>query len=96
MANTATAPFTPTPEMTDGLARQIVLWLYSYCPAYGSKLHDHLRFGGAYDVPAWLHELIPNRDHTPPKSAIAAAIYRAMLEDGFEAGQVQLPADRGA
>lgn len=72
-------PIRSTEEMFCGLARDIVMWTRFPAPHYGSKLHRHLEMAGT-DIPAWLHEIIPNIDHSPPKSAVADAIYRAMLE----------------
>lgn len=76
-------PIQSTEEMFCGLARDIVMWTRFPAPHYGSKLHRQLEMVGT-DIPAWLHEIIPNIDHSPPKGAVADAIYRAMLESAPE------------
>lgn len=76
-------PIVATEDQLTGLARDIVMWSRFPAPHYGSALHWHLEMVGR-EIPAWLLEMIPNIDHTPPKGAVAEAIYRAMLDESPE------------
>ena len=71
-------PKEPTPEMWGELARDIVMW--DRFPVHtGLQLHKHLKSIGR-EIPDWLVKEIPPTDQTPPKGAVAACIYKAMLE----------------
>ncbi len=45
----------------------------------GAALYRHLRAAGR-EIPDWLLAEIPDEKHVPPKSDVAAAIYKAMVE----------------
>ena len=70
-------PLVDTEEMWGGLARQIVMWR-DMSPHTGAALYRHLKSSG-WEIPVWLLELIPDTEHSPPKGAVAGAIYRAMI-----------------
>ena len=71
-------PHEPVDAQFGELARDIVMW-WTFSPPTGEALHKHLKRLGR-DIPAWLPDLIANRMYVPPKGAVAAAIYRAMLD----------------
>lgn len=71
-------PMEPTDEQSGTLARDIVMWMFM-TPPTGAWLYRHLRALG-HPIPAWLPHMIPEIDVVPPKGAVAAAIYRAMLD----------------
>ncbi len=60
-------------EEREDMARDIVVFLTFPAPHYGSKLHHHLECLGKMP-PNWLHDLIPNKSHTPPLGCFAEAI----------------------
>lgn len=71
-------PIEPGPDMWDGLARQIVMWLLMSDHS-GKALHAHLKASGR-TIPDWLVQEIPPDFRSPAKGTIAVVIYRAMIE----------------
>jgi len=70
-------PREPTGEMTDGLARLILLFMEGGART-GEHLHACLEMAEE-PIPAWLTEVAPNDSTHIPKAALAELIYRAML-----------------
>lgn len=70
-------PKEPTEAQWGGLARDLVMWCRFDKPT-GAAFYSYLR---SIDVeaPDWLLKEIPNTDRVPPKSTVAACIYKAML-----------------
>lgn len=80
-------PREPTEEQWGGLARDIVMW-WCFDKRTGSALYHHLEFAGR-EIPDWLRNEIPDADHVPPKGAVAAAIYKAMLSAAPSEGSAE-------
>lgn len=80
-------PIVPTEAQWSGLARDLVMWrdMQFGRDAGGRALYRHLSRIGR-DIPDWLRKEIPDTDHVPPKGAVAACIYRAMLAAAPGAG----------
>lgn len=72
-------PVEPNDAQCGETARDIVMW-WSFSPPTGDALYKHLRRCGRL-IPSWLPDLIADRMYVPPKGAVAAAIYRAMLDE---------------
>lgn len=73
------APWEPTDEQWDGLARAIIMWL-DMEPKTPRALFDHLENSG-HDIPQWMRdeEEMDQLDHVPSKGTRAVLIYKAML-----------------
>lgn len=76
------APFNPTEEQWDGLARAIVFWMRSY-PSNQHTPRTLVEFITSYGhaVPKWMEEEseLLAKDHVISKGTIAVLIYKAML-----------------
>lgn len=72
-------PMVATDAMTDGLPRQVVMWMSFDRPA-GHALYEHLRCGGP-DAPEWLRHTLRDTEFVAPKAHRAEILWRAMAEE---------------